>query len=185
MLATNRIFWMNHFTVQNSFVVIGYENDKNTSISYYYHYVAFWDNGLSKFQETLEVHSFPIPEDSTHHFTCWQTVSLTLSLVREFTSYHSMDCCFDFSLYRWHHVSSPVKMWYRKLLPLASYLFSRSWQTCMQCSFCFHVSTRGTHLAPTLWYSNTVTIISNAFQLHTQLPGSNRPICVDVVQGQL
>jgi len=63
-----------------------------------------------------------------------------------------------------------VTMWSRKLLPLASYWFNRSWQTCLWCSFCFCVSICGTHLAQTLWYSNVATTVSD----------TRKPMCSSV-----
>ena len=66
----------------------------------------------------------------------------------ELTCRYSMDCCFDSVLYWWHHISSLVTMWSRKLSPSASYWFNRSWQTHIQRSFCSCVSICGPKLAP-------------------------------------
>ena len=51
----------------------------------------------------------------------------------EFTCCHSLDCCFDSSSKRWHHISSPVTMQSKKPLPSALYWLSSFWQTCIQC----------------------------------------------------
>ena len=61
-------------------------------------------------------------------------------------------------------VSSPVMMQSKKLSPSALYWFSRSLQTCIQCSFCSCVSICGNHLAQTLQYSNVATIVFNALK---------------------
>ena len=52
----------------------------------------------------------------------------------------------------------------RKLSPSAMYWSNRSWQTCIQCSFCSCMSIHGTHLAQTLRYSNIASIGSNVLK---------------------
>jgi len=54
--------------------------------------------------------------------------------------------------------------WSRKLWPSALNWFSRSWETCVSCSFYSCVSIHGTHMAQTLWCSSIATIISNALK---------------------
>jgi len=71
----------------------------------------------------------------------------------------------------------------RKPSPSASHWFSRSWQTCIRCSFCSSASIPGTYLVQTLWYSKIPTTASNTLkpdvQLHTKLSGCNQPIWAD------
>lgn len=58
----------------------------------------------------------------------------------------------------------------RKLSPSGSYLFSRSWQTFITCSFCSCVSIGGTHLVQTLWYFNVISnILKQIFILYSFL----------------
>lgn len=64
----------------------------------------------------------------------------------------------------WHHDLSLVVMWPRKLSSTASCWFSRSWQTFIQCSFCYLMSILGTHLMLTLQYSNITTVVSSALK---------------------
>ena len=56
-------------------------------------------------------------------------------------------------------------MQFRKLSLSAQYWFNRSWQTCIQCSFCYYVSISGTHLVQTLQYSNIAVIVSKTLKL--------------------
>ena len=61
---------------------------------------------------------------------------LNLLLDEEFTYHHPMDCCYYSGSQWWCHTSSLIMMQSRKLSTSALYCFSRSWQTCVQCSFC-------------------------------------------------
>ena len=70
--------------------------------------------------------------------------------------------------------------WSRKPSPSALCWFSRSWQSCIQCSFCSSVSNHETHLLQTLRYSNIATIVSNTFKMvfssvHSTLKSTSSP----------
>ena len=58
----------------------------------------------------------------------------------------------------------------RKLSPSALHWFNRSWQTCIQCSFCFCVSIHGSHQMRTLRYSHGDTTLKLIFSsIHSSL----------------
>ena len=63
----------------------------------------------------------------------------------------------------WHHVSSLLMMWPRKLPPWAVYGFSCSWQTCIHCSFCSWVSLCSFQLMKTFLYSNIDIVVFKAW----------------------
>ena len=79
----------------------------------------------------------------------------------EFKSWCSVDYCFDPSSQQWHHISSLIMMWCRKLSLSASYGIHGSWETCTWCSFCTSVSIHRTHSAQSQQYSNTDSFASN------------------------
>jgi len=92
---------------------------------------------------------------------------------------NSMDCHSDYGLYWWQHFLSPVMILSRKLLPSASYSFSRSWQASIQCVWVYMGPT-GCKFCdiPTLPHFQCTGADT---QFSTEFPCCNPPICADML----
>ena len=102
---------------------------------------------LSGFQEIQKNHSFPIPQDGAHHFTCW---GLHLDFFLWWGSH--MLPLHQLPLWPWHEVVTPhlitsnEKIQETVTFSLIGHWFNISWQTCIASSFCSSVSICGNHL---------------------------------------
>jgi len=105
----------------------------------------------------------PFLSQKTVHITLpTEDCILNLLLDEEFTYHHPMDCCFYSGSQWWCHTSSLIMMQSRKLSTSALYCFSRSWQTCVQCSFCSVWASVG----PT-WHVLQFSTVTTAIVCHT------------------